>query len=171
MTDKQKKDAAAKQDTPPQPNPMVQTRDQMESRVSRAFFTFGFNDYVKAAMTKEDRAEFDASTRIGSRVVKYSILGGILLAASPSLLRSKRFHFSLLKFYFRWPIRLSLFVLPFTICWFKHEPFQKSIKVQEKLFDKYTKMDPNEIQKKLPPMGMSFLPGMNKTIEANLRKK
>jgi len=112
------------------------------------YFDLGFNDYVHNAMEPKDKEVFLESKKAFNRGTKYAGLLGLIAAISVRWVKIRQKSFLQLPVYFRWPIRLILLFGPLQVL-MSSLIFQKHHVVQERLFMKYSKMDPQELQKKI----------------------
>ncbi len=147
-------------------NIVREAREMERNSITRSYFEAGFNDYIKDAMAESDRKEYLENNKWIRRGLKYSYLAGFVLAMSPGYI-AKRFR--LWPFYARWPVRIGLLFAPMIVYWnFPNEKLAHERQVQAKLFDKYTVMDPKELEKKLPEVKKTMM-GYQKIFEARLK--
>ena len=132
----------------PEGNIVQATRNSMRVAMFKTYYERGFNDFVKDAMTKEDLEAYKKTAKPIERVIKYGVMGGIVAALVPSFV--KPLSIAPFRFYIRWPIRLTLLIAPLTLAWYAYTPLRECSKTQTMLFDKYSNMDPKELEKKLP---------------------
>ena len=135
---------------PPQLPPMniiQEMREKQRIGAFRSYYECGFNDFVKDAMTKEDRKTYNESEVWIRRGNKYCFIGGIFLAFVPRWIGK----FRMLPWYVKWPVRLGLLATPLVLYYsIPNKRLDESKKTQARLFDKYSAMDPKELEKKLP---------------------